>query len=160
MVLGIGLGALGAAAAGAGEVAAPAAAGAAGAAAGGGGLLAGLSGKLGGLLEILGPLASLLGLGGDDKDNDSEKGVGGIEGLLSNQNLLTSLQYQRQPPVGFAPQSYRGVPTFTGGMPYPPNDYERVRALGAILNNIFAGIEAAKTQGGTAGEKAPEGGTK
>lgn len=116
------------------------------------------------LLEMLNKLgpeqrASLLklgGQGGGEKEAEAPPGMFGGGDLLSDQTLIAShpqLPGAGQPGAAqFAPQSYKGVPTFTGGVPYKPSEYEKVRAIMALLNNLGAGLQA----GGSGTGKLPK----
>ena len=105
------------------------------------------------MLKNLNPeqMGSLLKLGGQGRGEAEGADTGAAEappnvfggrGLLSDENLLYTGGAGQPGAAQFAPQSYKGVPTFTGGVPYKPSDYEKVHALMSLLNNIMAGAKA------------------
>ena len=103
----------------------------------------GKGGGLGGFLKLGGQ-----GQGGGDGGGEGEGGAGaapnafGGGGLLSDKNLLYTGGQGQPGAAQFAPQSYKGVPTFTGGTPYVPSEYEKVHAIMGLLNNLMAGAQA------------------
>jgi hypothetical protein len=79
--------------------------------------------------------------GGGGGEAEGPPNVFGGGELLSDQNLLYTGGQGQPGAQQFAPQSYKGAPTFTGGVPYPPSEYEKIHAIMSILNNLGAGLQ-------------------
>ena len=93
-------------------------------------------------------LSKLGGGGQGEGDSEAPPNVFGGGDLLSDKNLLYTGGAGQPGAAQFAPQSYKGVPTFTGGVPYPPSEYEKIHAIMSILNNLGAGLQTMKKSGG------------
>jgi hypothetical protein len=88
------------------------------------------------LAEILQRVVPGLKLGGATEQEEEPKQAPYVESAAS--------AFGGQPGAAaaqFAPQSYKGVPTFTGGVPYPPNEYEKIRAYMGILTNLMGALK-------------------